>query len=368
VGGTDYNSIGKLSSIPQYSDTNLIYTFHFYDPYLFTHQGASWGSPSLVSLAGVPFPADSGHIPQVPDDLKGTWVEGSLRSYKNDAALYKLRATLDKAVAFSKERNVPVFCGEFGVYLIQSPAKDRAIWYAFISSALDKRNIARASWDYFGGFGIFNNQMGGDFSADLNIDVIRAMGYITPPQRTRTAPRPVSSGFTIYGDYPSRDFSVGYWGEDSVFSMYDTNAAEGEYAIRWGNAGQYDAFWLEFNRNGDFSYLASAGYCLEFRARTEKPVNFDVRFVNPENAGSIPWRMRYTINEKILPPDGKWHTIRVPLADMAESGAWINATQVWLGPQDKFSWKDVKQLEFVAEEGDLKNRYIWFDSIKIIKP
>jgi len=368
VGGADYNSIDKLFSLPKYSDPNLIYTFHFYDPHIFTHQGASWGDPSLASLSGVPFPAESRRIPKTPDDLKGTWVEEALKNYLNDAAFSTLTASLNRTVAFSRERNVPVFCGEFGVYMIQSPAKDRAIWYGCIAGALARRNIARTSWDYFGGFGIFNNQAGGDFSSDLNIDVVSAMGYISPPQRARPAPRPISSGFTLYGDYPSRDFSMGYWGENAVFSMYDTNAAEGEYAIRWGNAARYDAFWLEFNLNGDLSYLAEAGYCLEFRARTEKPARFDVRFVNSENSASIPWRVRYSINEKTLPPDGKWHTIRIPLANMAEQGAWVSATQAWLGPQGKFSWKNVKQLDFAAEDNDLKNCIIWFDAIKIIKP
>jgi endoglucanase len=368
VGGTDYNSINKLSALPEYSDPNLIYTFHFYDPHIFTHQGATWGEPSLASLAGVPFPANSRRMPKTPDDLKGTWVEEALMNYKNDAAFPTITASLDKAVAFSRERNVPVFCGEFGVYMIQSPAKDRVIWYEFIAGALRRRKIARASWDYFGGFGIFNKQTDVDFSSDLNINVVRAMGYIPPPQRTRTVPKPLNSGFLIYGDYPSRDFSIGYWGENAVFSMYDTNAAEGEYAICWGNAAKYDNFRIEFNRNGDFSYLAAEGYCLEFRARAENQVSFDVRFVNPEDASSLPWRMRYSINEKLLPPDGKWHVIRAPLADMAEQGAWVSATETWLGPQGKFSWKNVKYLEFVAEEGDLNNRYIWFDSIKIVKP
>jgi endoglucanase len=367
VGGTDYNSINKLFSIPEYSDPNLIYTFHFYDPHLFTHQGASWGEPSLASLAGVPFPADVLRIPKTPDDLKGTWVEGALRNYKNDAAFSTLLGRLDKTVAFSRERKAPVFCGEFGVYMIQSPAKDRVKWYEVVTGALARRKIARASWDYFGGFGIFNDQTGGDFHSDVNVDVVRAMGFIPPPQRAKIQ-KPLNSGFIMYGDYPSRDFSMGYWGEDVIFSMYDTRSAEGDYAIRWGNAGQYDIFWIAFDRNGDFSYLAASGYCLEFRARAEKPVSFDVRFVNPENTSSIPWRMRYSINEKTLLPNGKWQTIRIPLANMAEHGAWVNATQSWLGPQGKFSWKNVKQLEFVAEDGDLKNRDIWFDAIKIIKP
>jgi len=364
VGGTDYNSIGKLFSMPEYTDTNLIYTFHFYDPYLFTHQGASWGEPSLVSLAGVPFPYEKSRMPQTPDFLKKTWVENSIRYYENDADLSNLKKKFDRVVAFSRERNAPVFCGEFGVYMIQSPAKDRVKWYEFTTKELQKRNIAWTSWDYFGGFGIFNIPDRGDFNANLNVDVVRAMGFTAPPQRT-IASKPLDSGFMLYDDYPSRDFSMGYWGAGVDFSMYDTNAAEGDYSIRWGNPNQYDIFWIAFDRNGNFSYLAKNGYILEFRARTENRVRFDVRFINYENAATIPWRVRYSIDETILPPDGKWHTIRIPLADMAEHGAWINSTQSWLEPIGKFTWENVKQLDFVSEDGDMKNIHIWFDSIKI---
>ena len=184
VGGTDYNSISKLSSLPEYYDHNLIYTFHFYDPLIFTHQGATWSSPSLASLAGVPFPAEGRRIPRTTGDLTGTWVEDALKNYKNDASFSTLAASLDKTVAFSRERNVPVFCGEFGVYMLQSPAKDRVLWYEFVTGLLERRNIARTSWDYFGGFGIFNNQTGKDFRSDVNVDVVRALGFIPPPQRT----------------------------------------------------------------------------------------------------------------------------------------------------------------------------------------
>lgn len=183
VGGTDFNSIKKLFSIPEYNDQNLIYTFHFYDPHIFTHQGATWGSPNLASLAGVPFPADRKRIPQIPDDLKKTWVDEALKTYEQSAAFSTLAESLDKAAAFSNARNVPIFCGEFGVFMNQSPAEDRVKWYEFISGELDKRNIARTSWDYFGGFGIFKTPFGGDFNADLNVDVVRAMGFTPPPQR-----------------------------------------------------------------------------------------------------------------------------------------------------------------------------------------
>ena len=75
VGGTDYNSINKLSAIPKYQYENIIYTFHFYDPYLFTHQGATWGgAPLLTNLANLPFPGELKKMPGLPSDLKGTWV------------------------------------------------------------------------------------------------------------------------------------------------------------------------------------------------------------------------------------------------------------------------------------------------------
>ena len=367
VGGTEYNSIGKLSTIPRYSDPNLIYTFHFYDPYLFTHQGANWGGPPvLATLAGVPFPADRRRMPRIPPALRGTWVEGSLNySYADDATYSKLSSTLDRAVAFSKERDVPVFCGEFGVYMINSHNEDRVRWYAFVAGALDRRNISRTSWDYYGGFGVFNSG-NGDFNYDLNTEVVLAMGF-TPPGQIKRSDEPLNTGFVIFDDYPNRRYvSAGYWGDgNTAFSLYDTNSERGEFSILWGNINQYNMFWFSFDSGGDFSRLASEGYCLEFLARAEKPVMFDVRFVNYENAQSIPWRMRYTINEDILPPDGNWHVIRIPLSGMSEHGAWVSATQAWIGPRGEFTWKNVRQLEFVCEHMDMKDLYVRFDEIKI---
>nr|ABW39341.1 glycoside hydrolase family 5 [uncultured bacterium] len=368
VGGTEYNSIGKLSSIPAYKDDKIICTFHFYDPYLFTHQGASWGGPPLLTtLAGVPFPYDSKRMPKVSSQLSGTWIESSLKNdYKRASDPKTLYSTLDKAVSFSRERNVPVFCGEFGVYMINSLNEDRVRWYEIVTTAIARRNISRTSWDYYGGFGVFNSESGGDFYADLNTDVVRAMGF-TPPVQTPRRQEPLRKSITIYDDYPDREISCGYWDETTDFSLYDANAAAGEFSIRWGNAKQYNIFYFAFNNGANLSEIADKGI-LELKARAEKPVNFDIRFVNPENLNSIPWRMRYTINEKILPPDGKWHTIRIPLKKMEDMGAWLNTTQKWLPSQNKFSWSNIKQLEIVAEHGDMKGICIRFDDIKLLVP
>jgi endoglucanase len=377
VGGTNFNSIDKLHSIPRYNDSNLIYTFHYYDPFMFTHQGASW-SPPMEYLGGVPFPYNAKRMPILHNKIRNTWIANNLRNeYKRESDVVYMRKTLDKAVAFSNERGVPVFCGEYGVYDFVSPPADRAVWYEVATDMLDKRNIPRTSWDYFGGFGIYNKGGGKDFNRDLNVAIVRAMGF-TPPEQLPRYTAPLEKGFVIYDDYPTREYSLGCWGEGIVFNLYETNAYKGEFCIRWGNVDQYNSFWVSLSRSKKFSKLASSGFALEFYAKTDTALSFDVRFVNPEGgfnisdsseaagtADSIPWRIRYTIDEKRLPPDGKWHKIRILFEEMTEHGAWVNTQQKWIPPEGKFTWDNIYQLEFVSEHHDLKNKYICFDEIRI---
>jgi len=368
VGGTDYNSIRKLSALPRYADNHLIYTFHFYDPHLFTHQGANWGEPSLERLANVPFPHSvngiSRAMPRTPSNLIGTWVEGALSNYRRDAEFRNLNNSLERVIEFARERNVPVFCGEFGVYMVNSKRTDRILWYDFVARSLNKRNISWTSWDYYGGFGIFNSQ-NGSFAHDVNIDLVSAMGF-NPPAQTQREERILNTGFQIYDDYPNREYvSVSSWG-DYDFTLYETNRVNGDFAIRWANPDQYNSFSFDFDiSRRDFSSLYRDGFVLEFKARASGQARFDVRFVNGESGSSIPWRMRYTIDERILVPDGNWHTIRIPLRNMQEHGAWISSTSRWMAPQGDFSWNSIYRMDFVSEHGDLSGVQIWFDDIRI---
>jgi endoglucanase len=365
VGGNSWNSIDALASLPRYADTNLLYTFHFYDPHIFTHQGASWNTPSMINLKGVPFPADAHAMPQIPADLKGSWVESSLKDYAVNGNAETLAKTLNKAAKFSNERGVPVFCGEFGVYMINADAADRTRWYQFVAPLLDERHISRTNWDYFGGFGLFNKEAGGDFRSDLNLDVVRALGF-TPP--TQQLPEKIKDSFVIYGDYPGTGIASTHWGQ-SQFDLYAEPPASGDFAIAWRDIPLYEAFYFEFNKVVDWQYLRDNGYSLQFKAKAalnEGDFQFDVRFMNTESASSIPWRMRLVVDGSLLPADGKWHDISVKLSDMKEHGAWVNATKEWHEPTGKFSWNDIASLQFAAEKIAI-NGTIWFDDIQVVK-
>ncbi|MDR0291035.1 MAG: glycoside hydrolase family 5 protein [Treponema sp.] len=180
AGGVNFNSINELLNVPVYPDDNIIYTFHFYDPHVFTHQGAAWGSPPVLkNLKEVPFPADAHPMPEIPDEFEGTWVEKTLKhSYMQEGTASAMAKQLDKAVAFSRKHGgIPLFCGEFGAYMPNTLPEDRLRWYETATKLLDERNIARASWDYFGGFGLFKTKTGGSFDADLNLGIVKALGF-----------------------------------------------------------------------------------------------------------------------------------------------------------------------------------------------
>ena len=117
VGPANWNSFNNLAAMPEYPDSNLIYTFHFYEPFIFTHQGASWVDPSLVPLAGVPFPFKPSAMPACPETLKNTWVKSSLDNYSNEGTVSRIQSLINIANNFKEKRKARLYCGEFGVFI-----------------------------------------------------------------------------------------------------------------------------------------------------------------------------------------------------------------------------------------------------------
>lgn len=206
VGPAGWNSYHNLKSMPEYTDDNLIYTFHFYDPFLFTHQGAGWTDPSLVPLAGVPFPSSVGPIPPCPSELVNTWVYGELNNYYNEGTVEHIQALIDIAVDFKTERNVPLFCGEFGVYIPNSNDEHRVTWYSVVRSYLEENDVAWTIWEYTGGFGLFEVGSNELFEYDLNIPLIEGLGLNVPSQKDYIL-KPDTAGFDLYLDFIRQAYS-----------------------------------------------------------------------------------------------------------------------------------------------------------------
>ena len=80
VTSADFSSIDTLVKMKPYKDPNLIYTFHFYEPFIFTHQGATWVGKEMMDLEGLPFPYDRKKLPKLRGNAKNSWVQWQIEN------------------------------------------------------------------------------------------------------------------------------------------------------------------------------------------------------------------------------------------------------------------------------------------------
>lgn len=180
VGGTNYNSIGSLEAIPEYPDKNLIYTFHYYDPHVFTHQGNAWDTIPLTNLRGFPFPWDPARMPALPEDLRGTHYKEVFAAYEKLSAQETMENRIAEAVHAANRRGVPVFCGEFGVYMKTALPEDRVRWHQRVIGIFDSLDIPWTIWEWDSAFGVFKTSEGGRIPEDLDPAIIGALGLHLP--------------------------------------------------------------------------------------------------------------------------------------------------------------------------------------------
>jgi endoglucanase len=367
VTGAGWGSYNNLKFLPVYEDDNLIYSFHFYDPFMFTHQGASWTNPSMVPLAGVPFPYGAGPMPACPPGLKGTWIESNLKSYQTDGAVPRVKELINVAVRFRDEREVPVFCGEFGVYRLNSDNDQRVYWYEVVRSYLEEKKVAWTIWDYEGGFGLFEKGTNEQFEHDLNIPMVEALG-LNPPVQTPYIMVPEAAGFDIYTDYMAENVrNASYMGHGTLDFYWDVAPADGAYCVYCTGFGQYNTIGFDFKPDKDLTVLVQKGYLLDLWVRGDTPgARFDVRFLDTKTTDprDHPWRMTAVIDQKYGAWDGQWRHVQIPLKSFVDRGSWDNA---WFNPQGAFNWAAVDRFEIVAEYHDFVGMQFWFDDIRVAK-
>ena len=142
---------------------NIIATFHYYDPFLFTHQGAEWVGPEYGTL-GVTWPGPpETPVEPNPEAREVDWVRQWFRRYNgvvskyNPAAPLGIEQAFDDVVAWRESRGVPVWLGEFGAYSNADMAS-RVRWTAFIREQAEARDIPWAYWEFGAGFGIYDRE------------------------------------------------------------------------------------------------------------------------------------------------------------------------------------------------------------------
>ncbi|MFN0069264.1 MAG: glycoside hydrolase family 5 protein [Limisphaerales bacterium] len=133
IGPADWNAAGALTrlKLPP-GDRNIIVTFHYYEPFAFTHQGAEWVKES----------------PPLGKKWMGTTEDKAA-----------IRAQFDAAAAWARRENRPLHLGEFGSYS-KADLDSRVRWTRTVREEAERQGFSWAYWEFGSGFGAFNRETG----------------------------------------------------------------------------------------------------------------------------------------------------------------------------------------------------------------
>ncbi|RWP04441.1 cellulase family glycosylhydrolase [Mesorhizobium sp.] len=200
--GSMVSGLTALDPAPLSPFEPILFTFHFYEPYLFSHQGAPWmREPVYRSLNNVPWPASAGSLEptlasvrarmaqdtETPEDAKQAAyaeTERVLKVYFDarpdrwfvDKYLRQVRDWAD-GHGLAPER---IIMGEFGALrtdarYVAAPNPDRARYIADVRRSAEELGLAWALWNLFDGMGMMD-----DTTRALDPDIIAALGLTMP--------------------------------------------------------------------------------------------------------------------------------------------------------------------------------------------
>lgn len=178
VAGANWSADNELLFIEPLRDPNIIYNFHFYEPHVFTHQGATWSTNFVHYLKDLPYPANPENVQPaaalVPDAVNRLLV---IRYGMDRWNAGRIDEEISQMAAWGKRWNVLLTCNEFGVYRKAALPKDRAAWISDVRTTLEKYGIGWTMWDYSGGFAVVLKQEGRTIPDELTI---HALGRTIP--------------------------------------------------------------------------------------------------------------------------------------------------------------------------------------------
>lgn len=171
-----WSGVDDFVQIRPYDDPNIVYTFHCYEPFVFTHQGATWGWGVTRYIKNLPYPSSPEAVAPVLSTIENAEARSAAEAYGNarwDAA--RIERHIARAVEWGKRHNRPIYCGEFGVFRPYAPVADRAACLRDMRLAFEKHGVGWAMWDYSGGFAVATGEPG---AREADPVTLRALGLL----------------------------------------------------------------------------------------------------------------------------------------------------------------------------------------------
>lgn len=144
VGSAGWNAAGQLDQLTVWDDPNVIYTFHLYDPFEFTHQRGVLQTPCCFYNREMPYPGD---IAYYRDFHRTVYGQEAYGAYARMDAQF-LADRLAPAFRFAQAHPDKIlWCGEFGT-IRHCKLTYRENWMHDVIALLRAHGIPYCVWNY----------------------------------------------------------------------------------------------------------------------------------------------------------------------------------------------------------------------------
>lgn len=370
VSGADWSSIDTLAKMKPYKDPNLIYTFHFYEPMLFTHQGATWVGKGMANTSDIPFPYERARMPKLNKTAASDgWVQSMYKEYYNIGTAKYINQRIKKAADWGKKNNVRIFCGEIGAKVWTNPV-DRLAWINATRIALEENNIPYCCWGLDGSDGFLKSDKAGMlFPDDIDKDTLEAYGFTMPDHKlSEKASLSITSQkpYLVYDGLSGVGVGKLYWGKIKEIKK-DTGR---DYCMVISYPSQQNGCRFNLpNRITSIIAESPQSFTVSFSVKfADNKQEFRLNLSDADEGAELPpWNISVPVRAadyKI----GEWVTVEVPVSKLTESGAYSNKANKWFPPQGKFDWLRLDSIYFDFDDFDNKNKGdIYIDDIVIKK-
>ena len=143
----------SLTETTPTTDRNAVYSWHFYQPMVFTQQGSE-RLKRYQALREVPYPSTPERVASLVDKLPANDAKRRIKEYGDERwDAERIRSTIAPVARWAREHNTTVIASEIGVSNKASPVSRRR-YLQDLRKTLEDAGIGWSVWAYTDAFGI----------------------------------------------------------------------------------------------------------------------------------------------------------------------------------------------------------------------
>lgn len=146
VGGVCYNAVTTVPLLDFPLDDKIVYNFHCYEPFIFTHQGAYWVD-HMPNDFRIDYPRTLEEYRAISHELSGDLAGAIFNEGIGEIGEPFFESLFAPAIEKAVKDGIALYCGEYGVIDLANN-EDKIKWLKDIHAVFDKHGVGRSLWNY----------------------------------------------------------------------------------------------------------------------------------------------------------------------------------------------------------------------------